>query len=194
LQLRQHFPSATRQKAPAAPLPVTPAGYAGSDACKACHEDLYTKRFELTAHYKTTLQGGHGCESCHGPGGEHVAGGVDLSKIVRFKELTRQQASARCLGCHGDSEGQTHFNRSAHTSNDVGCLECHSPHHAKEEHRLLTKGQPELCHKWHAATKAEFAKPFHHRVKCIQPGHMPATPYSRYLSATQRQFWSGCYQ
>jgi len=76
-------------KAPTAAPPVTPAEYAGSDACKACHEDLYSKQFELTAHYKTTLQGGHGCESCHGPGGEHVAGGGDLSKIVGFKELTR---------------------------------------------------------------------------------------------------------
>jgi len=112
--------------------PVDTAQYAGSDACKTCHEDLYTKKFETTPHYKTTLKGGHGCESCQGPGSEHVAGGGDVSKIVRFKDLSRQQATARCLTCHGDNEGQMHFNRSAHASNDVGCLDCHSPHHAKE--------------------------------------------------------------
>ena len=75
--------------------------YAGSDACKTCHEDLYTKSFETTPHFKTTLKDGHGCESCHGPGAEHVAGGGDVTKIIRFKELSRPQASARCLSCHG---------------------------------------------------------------------------------------------
>jgi DmsE family decaheme c-type cytochrome len=152
------------KSAPAAASPVETKQYSGSDACKTCHEDLYTKRFETTAHYKTTLKGGHGCESCHGPGSEHVAAGGDVSKIVRFKNLSRQKASARCLSCHGDSEAQMHFNRSSHASNDVGCLDCHSPHHAKEEHRLLTSAQPDLCYQCHTATKAEFAKPFHHRV------------------------------
>jgi hypothetical protein len=124
--------SETKGATAAAAAPVEPPQYAGSDACKTCHEDLYTKGFESTPHFKTTLKGGHGCESCHGPGAEHVAGGGDVSKIVRFKDLSRQQASARCLHCHGDSHGQAHFSRSEHASNDVGCLDCHSPHHAKE--------------------------------------------------------------
>jgi DmsE family decaheme c-type cytochrome len=149
----------------AAPAPVAPsAQYAGSDACKTCHEDLYNKNFETTPHFKTTLKGGHGCESCHGPGSEHVAGGGDVTKIVQFKNLSRQQASARCLSCHGDSHGQTHFSRSAHAGNDVGCLDCHSPHHAEEAQHLLTQSQPGLCYGCHTATKADFAKPFHHRV------------------------------
>jgi DmsE family decaheme c-type cytochrome len=147
----------------ASPLPVA-SQYAGSDVCKTCHEELYTKSFETTPHFKTTLKDGHGCESCHGPGAAHVDGGGDITKIVRFKELTRQQASTRCLSCHGDSPGQAHFSRSAHASNDVGCLDCHSPHHAKEPQRLLTQAQPELCYGCHTATKADFAKPFHHRV------------------------------
>src|SRR5690349_19374223 len=46
--------------------------YVGVDACKTCHEDLYKKNFENTPHFKTTLKNGHGCESCHGPGSEHV--------------------------------------------------------------------------------------------------------------------------
>ena len=171
----------------AAASPVATPLYAGSDACKTCHEDLYTKKFETTPHYRTTLKGGHGCESCHGPGSEHVAGGGDVSKIVRFKEPSRQQASACCLTCHADSEGQVHFNRSAHASNDVGCLDCHSPHHAKEEHRLLTRRQPELCYQCHTATKAEFAKPFHHRVnegfvQCADCHNLHGTATLRNLS------------
>lgn len=143
------WPSSDTKETPgalpaASPVPVA-SQYAGSDVCKTCHQELYTKSFETTPHYKTTLKNGHGCESCHGPGAAHVEGGGDVTKIVRFKELTRQQASTRCLSCHGDSGGQSHFSRSAHASNDVGCLDCHSPHHAKEPQRLLTKAQPELC-------------------------------------------------
>jgi hypothetical protein len=54
-------------KAPTAAPPVTPAEYAGSDACKACHEDLYTKRFELTAHYKTTCRADMAANPVTGP-------------------------------------------------------------------------------------------------------------------------------
>jgi len=54
-----------------------------------CHADVYEKNFERTAHFKTTLGYGHGCESCHGPGAAHVAGGSDVSKIVSFKTLSQ---------------------------------------------------------------------------------------------------------
>ncbi|HST11737.1 MAG TPA: DmsE family decaheme c-type cytochrome [Terriglobales bacterium] len=156
--------SDTKEGAAAGPPAVASDQYAGSDACKTCHEELLTKSFENTPHFKTTLKDGHGCESCHGPGAEHVAGGGDLTKIIRFKELSRQQASGRCLSCHRNTREQTHFSRSAHASNDVGCLDCHSPHHAREAERLLTRAQPELCYGCHTAAKADFAKPFHHRV------------------------------
>jgi len=146
------------------PAAAESAQYAGSDACKTCHAELYSKSFEATPHFKTTLKGGHGCESCHGPGAAHVEGGGDATKIVRFSQLSRQQASGRCLSCHGDSYGQAHFSRSGHAGSDVGCLDCHSPHHAHEAERLLVKAQPQLCYGCHTATKADFAKPFHHRV------------------------------
>jgi predicted CXXCH cytochrome family protein len=169
------------------------ARYAGSDACKTCHEDLYTKNFETTPHFKTTLKDGHGCESCHGPGAEHVAAGGDVTKIIRFKELSRPQASARCLSCHGDSHGQSQFSRSAHASNDVGCLDCHSPHHAKEAQRLLTQAQPQLCYGCHTATKADFAKPYHHRVneglvQCADCHNLHGTSTLRHAERSQRRW------
>jgi DmsE family decaheme c-type cytochrome len=158
------WPASDANKTSAGAPPAVGVEYAGSDACKACHEELYTKSFETTPHFKTTLKGGHGCESCHGPGAEHVAAGGDVNKIVRFANLSRQQSSARCLSCHGENSEQAHFSRSAHASNGVGCLDCHSPHHAQEAQRLLTKAQPELCYGCHTAAKADFAKPYHHRV------------------------------
>src|SRR5213082_2340146 len=103
----------------------------GSDTCKACHEEIYKSGFDRTPHFKTALKNGLGCESCHGPGGEHVASGGDKSKIIRFAELSKTEANQRCLSCHGEKSEQAHFANSAHSANDVGCLDCHSPHHAK---------------------------------------------------------------
>ena len=133
LFLAQAEPAAGGQnKTAAAPNDKAKAEYVGVDVCKTCHEDLYRKNFETTPHFKTTLQDGHGCESCHGPGSEHVGGGGDVSKIIRFSELSKQEASNRCLTCHGSNHAQRHFSGSVHASNDVGCLDCHSPHHSKE--------------------------------------------------------------
>lgn len=138
--------------------------YAGVEVCKTCHAEVYEKNFERTAHFKTTLKDGHGCESCHGPGAAHVAGGGDVSKIVSFKKLSHQESNARCLSCHGGKHEQRHFASSAHAGNDVSCIDCHSPHHAVEKQFLLTKAQPELCYGCHTTARADFAKPYHHRV------------------------------
>lgn len=142
--------------------------YVGAETCKACHEDIYNE-WEKTPHWKTTLdkEGGpskQGCEGCHGPGADHVAGGGDITKIVSFKTLSREQASARCLSCHGDNHAQSRFTTSAHADSSIGCLDCHSPHHAKEPQRLLIQSQPQLCYGCHTTQKAEFAKPYRHRV------------------------------
>src|SRR5579872_4389069 len=115
------------------------AQYVGVDTCKTCHEELYKKNFENTPHFKTTLQDEHGCESCHGPGSAHVEGGGDVTKIISFKSMSKQDANARCLSCHGAKHEQRHFSASAHASNDVGCLDCHSPHNAKEPEHLLVR-------------------------------------------------------
>ncbi len=144
---------------------VSPAAkYVGSDTCKTCHEDIYTTGFERTPHLKTTLEGGHGCESCHGPGSEHVEGGGDITKIVSFKAMSRMRANQRCLSCHGEKHEQAHFAQSVHASNNIGCIDCHSPHHARTKQFLLVNKQPLLCYGCHTAQKADFAKPYRHRV------------------------------
>jgi predicted CXXCH cytochrome family protein len=155
------------QPAAAAPSPAD-SKYVGADTCKTCHEEIYNA-WQKTPHWKTTLntKGGpskQGCEGCHGPGAEHVAGGGDKTKIFMFEGKSRQETSARCLTCHGEAHEQSHFAQSAHASNEVGCLDCHSPHHAKEEEHLLVQTQPQLCYGCHTSAKADFAKPYHHRV------------------------------
>jgi DmsE family decaheme c-type cytochrome len=152
------------QQSNAVPTDKSAPTYVGVDVCKTCHEDLYQKNFEKTPHFKTTLKDGHGCESCHGPGSAHVEGGGDVSKIISFKDMSRQESSSRCLTCHGESHEQRHFSASSHASSDVGCLDCHSPHHATEPQHLLAKKAPDLCYGCHVSAKADFARPYHHRV------------------------------
>jgi len=167
-------PSAEEKKAAATTAPAADVSsadtskYVGADVCKTCHEEIY-KGWEKTPHWKTTLNkaGGpsvQGCEGCHGPGAEHVAGGGDKTKIFAFKTASRQETSARCLSCHGEGHAQSHAEESAHASSDVGCLDCHSPHHAEEKPHLLVAKQPQLCYGCHLSAKADFAKPYHHRV------------------------------
>ena len=154
---------------PATASPLAPSGssaqYVGADTCKTCHEDVYTKHFEDTAHYALIKQGKHGCEDCHGPGSAHVEGGGDITKIISFKKLSTQEASQRCLSCHTYGNEHANFLRSVHFSNDIGCLSCHSPHHAKTDRKLLVEAQPQLCWQCHTEVKAEFNRPFRHRVK-----------------------------
>jgi len=152
--------------------PAAPAGtghYVGSESCRECHSDLY-KPFESTAHWKTILDtrrgpAFQGCESCHGPGEEHVNSGGDPEKIIRFSGLSASKVSERCLFCHVYGEEHSNFLRSAHKTSNVSCLDCHSPHHAAESQFLLRASQPEVCYRCHADNKADFRKPFHHRVE-----------------------------
>jgi DmsE family decaheme c-type cytochrome len=142
--------------------------YVGSDTCKTCHADIYAD-WEKTPHWKTTLNkvGGpskQGCEGCHGPGADHVAGGGDKSKIFTFKDASPKEVSERCSSCHAG--GPQHMNalNSIHTQNGVSCIACHSPHHSQGKEFLLVKAQPALCYSCHLQQKSQFEMPFHHRV------------------------------
>jgi len=150
-----------------------PAQYVGSETCKTCHEDTPTKGFfksyEDSPHYVTTLDTKrgpewHGCEACHGPGKEHVEAGGDKSKIFTFKEVSAADASARCLGCHQYGPEHANFGRSAHLQNNVGCTDCHDPHHPKENEQLMKEKQPKLCYGCHLEVSQQFARTYHHRV------------------------------
>jgi DmsE family decaheme c-type cytochrome len=156
--------------ATAAPAPSAGAQYVGADVCKGCHEELFNK-LQLTPHSNLLKEGKkvgavewHGCESCHGPGSAHVEGGGDVTKIISFKNLSVQDASARCLTCHSLGAEHANFVRSSHATNGIGCLNCHSPHHAKTERSLLIEQTPLLCYQCHTEQRAEFSRPYRHRV------------------------------
>ena len=155
-------------QASAAPA-TDPSGsqYVGSDTCGTCHDEIY-KGFMASPHSATTKEssmthGAHGCEFCHGPGSAHVEGGGDKSKIFRFTEAKPDEISRRCLTCHEARVEQRQFMRSAHNENGISCTSCHTIHHAKKEYLLPSK-QTDLCFTCHAEQRADFEKPFRHRV------------------------------
>ena len=148
--------------------PADPSLYAGSEVCAACHE-AQAKSFNHGPHWKTELDKKRGpqwqgCEGCHGPGKEHIEGGGDVSKIIRFPQLSSADASRRCMDCHEFREEHSNFMRSEHLKNDVGCTTCHSVHAPKIERRLLKASQPQLCYGCHQEVTPDFSRPFHHRV------------------------------
>lgn len=159
-----------QQKQPSQQQPSQqqPSKYVGADTCSTCHDEVY-KKFETTPHWKTMLdtRRGHewqGCEACHGPGGEHVDGGGDVTKIFNFKNVSTKTVSETCMRCHQYTEEHSNFSRSAHKVNDVACLQCHSVHNARVRQFQLIKPQPELCYGCHIEMRPQFSRPFRHRV------------------------------
>ncbi len=163
--------------------------YVGSETCKACHEDQFNK-VSRTKHSKLKDLAGwknkaESCESCHGPGKAHVESGGDKSKIITFVGKNSKAISETCLSCHSGKESHNNFRRGEHWRNDVGCTDCHTAHGSdlKNGHEgsitnvseaslqkpdeaaaMLKQSEPQLCISCHAETKAQFSKPFHHKV------------------------------
>ncbi|HTG85950.1 MAG TPA: DmsE family decaheme c-type cytochrome, partial [Pyrinomonadaceae bacterium] len=126
-----------------------------------------------------------GCESCHGPGKAHLEEG-DPKKIISFKAKTSKAISETCLGCHAGKEDHNNFRRGEHWRNDVGCTDCHTAHSSPKiggnpgsntlvseaarrnldllAANMLKGSEPQLCISCHSETKAQFNRPFHHKV------------------------------
>src|ERR1700734_695701 len=157
-QVADKSAQSTSAQSASAPVASTPSPevskYVGAETCKTCHEEIYNN-WAKTPHWKTTLntEGGpskQGCEGCHGPGAEHVAGGGDVSKIFNPAKHSTKEVDAKCLTCHAGAH--PNFDRSPHAKAKVGCISCHSVHDGKEEEKLLKAQQPALCFQCHSDT------------------------------------------
>ncbi|HLJ47229.1 MAG TPA: DmsE family decaheme c-type cytochrome [Bryobacteraceae bacterium] len=161
--------TAAAQQPAATPLAAgTGTGFIGSNACRTCHPDVWSK-FYKNPHFKSIASGKEapentGCESCHGPGKAHVEAHGGKATIVAFSELQPKQVLDACLRCHGETLSRSNIRRSSHTANDVVCTNCHSIHKSPVPKFLLASKQVDLCYTCHASVRAQFSMPFKHRV------------------------------
>jgi len=111
-----------------APPEIPDATFVGNKVCADCHAPQF-KTFAGSIHARvhfdrTKLAGGTSCESCHGPGSEHVKAGGGRKLIVN-----PGKNSAACFQCHLDTHAE--FNLPQHhpvIEGKMNCVQCHDPH------------------------------------------------------------------
>jgi len=119
----------TIERTVVAPPQIEGAHYVGNKTCADCHTNI-ARVFPGSPHarfYKDDLKWAPmaGCESCHGPGSEHVkAGGGRDGRIVNpGKDPTS------CFQCHLETHAE--FNLPHHhpiVEGRMNCVQCHDPH------------------------------------------------------------------
>ncbi len=144
----------------------TPA-FAGSDACKVCHEDTSTA-FAKSPHQVVDTSAKYGfegraCESCHGPAQAHTES-PSADNIRNPAKLTAAAADRICLTCHLNQP--THVGRleSSHARNQISCTACHKVHAAQPIVARKPEAINKLCASCHLNVWAQFQRPFHHKL------------------------------
>lgn len=124
----------------------------GENECTSCHD--FEPVYSRTPHAKVE------CETCHGPGSEHVenGGGMTLS----FTNKPARWTARQCMACHQKETDVFALRASAHGDSSISCASCHQVHPERPNFGLLKGDQKSACGGCHQATMADFRKPFHH--------------------------------
>jgi DmsE family decaheme c-type cytochrome len=148
--------------------PETGATVIGQASCRACHT-VESDHWSPTVHARLAQRPRNeleklGCESCHGPGSEHLKDPSNPQKIVAFTRESGTSVEAMngmCLECHAGGP-RIHWNGSPHERQSLACSDCHNPMSEQSPRRLLVKqAVSETCFTCHPAQRAQFRKRSH---------------------------------
>jgi len=159
-------PPAAETSAPRSHAPAVQANYVGSKVCLGCHSGV-EKKFSRTLMGRLQKQGKLQCETCHGPGSEHVrlGGGRGVGGIISFRpqdhSRTPAENNAICLGCH-EKGNRTLWHGSIHQTRGLECTNCHTiMKEVSRKYQLKTASQPDTCFQCHKDIRAKFARSEH---------------------------------
>jgi DmsE family decaheme c-type cytochrome len=148
-----------------------PAGYAGAETCKGCHEEAFTKFGQtkmgrLFLSQPRTTQERLGCEACHGPSKAHVdaGGGKATPGMISFAKgdpTPVEQRNQACLSCHLKGD-HLFWQGSSHDSRDVACTSCHRIMEPVSPRSALAKPTvTETCGTCHLQKRAQTLRSSH---------------------------------
>lgn len=142
-------------------------GFVGSSTCLGCHQ-MRNQTMSRSPHFKKAVKGApvndYGCESCHGPGAQHVGkgGGKGVGGISSFgKNVAATERASVCLRCHESSKQNFFWEVSVHKKNDVACNDCHSVHALDTSPK---KNQVNTCGKCHKDITIRANRRSHHPI------------------------------
>ena len=131
--------------------------------CKKCHK---TEKLTFKRTHMDYPVGNVNCTSCHDPHGSNQRGimfDTAHAAVVERKCTdchqkppslkTKKQTTQLCRDCHRDMVAETLEKNRVHWPlvDDVGCLNCHSPH-AGDTKNLLKQKQTVVCRECHEGT------------------------------------------
>jgi DmsE family decaheme c-type cytochrome len=153
------------------PLPTTSAGatYVGAETCAQCHYDKFVSYMNQPHSHggdPRTPGSRFGCESCHGPASNHVAGGGgrNVGGLMNFsKAVPTSERNAVCLQCH--TRGSTAlWHGSTHDERKLACMDCHAVHGGNQK-LLQQPTQQQLCTACHQQVRTALMKTSHHPLR-----------------------------
>ena len=177
---------------------------AETEECFLCHSTAVVKEYDQLQPERSIF--GVSCESCHGPGREHLAAVAQKSpdlRMIRFSEHRAQLSQRLCGKCHRDRDsGDPHDPGTAaqlprlqglamaqsacfkKSGGKLGCVTCHDPHrNASETTRAAYNATCSSCHQLHATGQVACSKaPLGDCVSCHMPSqavNMPTRPRFR---------------
>ena len=137
---------------------------AGADNCLKCHDAdsdyPATKIFETSHAVKADKRSPFAhlqCESCHGPGGDHVVRRVAKGETRELKiDFEREHFAVAdlnqiCSSCHLDVE-RKHWTGSEHQQAELTCVDCHQIH-VEEDPVQVKHRQVDVCGNCHQQQK-----------------------------------------